>query len=292
MPKTIEEIIKKIDEKFSKELNRDDAEDFLRVVRTDLNELKEQSGENFKELVDNKVDELKKIIKKNLDEENTNWIRTQDDLGKVKKGLKDLQDSIAKKLSEKVDTSVLKKLTTVEVSKDVQNMTTKYVEAGVKATDIPILKEIGGLFGLATAAYHGTIEAGALFGEKAMDDAKELAQATGSGAVKLTEKGIDTVEHHADNVTKLTSQFMEGTDKNIAKIADSTTEVAKSLFGIFGGKGTLEEKVKMFEKLLEDKEKEIKELKEEIKEMRKSQNSLTAQVVQAAISRPSSPLPQ
>lgn len=66
MPKTIEEITSKINEKLTSELKRDDAEELLKDIRADISSLKESAQEKYKEIVDKKVDELRKIIKENL----------------------------------------------------------------------------------------------------------------------------------------------------------------------------------------------------------------------------------
>lgn len=215
-----------------------------------------------------------------------------------------MKDEIMNKLKESMNASTVQKLSTVDVSGDVKKMTTTYVEAGVKATDIPILKEIGGLLGLATAAYHGTIETGAFFAEKAMEDTKELVQDAGSGAFKLTEKFTDVGAKTYEDTRKGLENVTIGAMTN-------ATDVTKSFFDIFKSNEPLEVKIEMLKKQAEEtvkakdsiitllkqqiegQKKELDQRQEQINSLiqQQSQSSLgVMQIAQTlATSRPSSP---
>jgi len=94
MAKTIEEIINKIKEKISTELDEDYARELLTEIGVDLIGLKKSAEKKHKEIVEKKIKELKEIIDKSRSKEELSWPETQDALGKVKDGLNELKNEI------------------------------------------------------------------------------------------------------------------------------------------------------------------------------------------------------
>jgi len=95
----INEIIGKIDKKFSEELKGRDIDKFLEEINADLVYLVENSEEEHKQMISKKVELFQATINKNIEDRLT-WTEVQNSLGEIKNGLNGLTNDISKENEE------------------------------------------------------------------------------------------------------------------------------------------------------------------------------------------------
>lgn len=203
MSKLIEEInnvISKINENLTSELSGSKAKKLLVDIEGNLEDIEENAEAKHKSIVNKKVEELKKIINENLSGESG---KTQDALNRVKSGLEEVKKEIQKS-EEKVEG-------TASLGDEVDRAH-GYIKDAAK-TGAEIGKNIVPILGAGEAA-------GALIGLGA-GVAGATAHTTLYAAQKGLTGGTELLEEAAGGAKELATRFMDGADKNLAKVLDA-----------------------------------------------------------------------